>query len=127
MLTVSVVLACAMSAAACGESSGDIIDDFVAESGLEFSDCGSGTSCDAAGSCLASAFISCEPSRAELADGTHFVVPNTDTGGCAVIWFTTSSDAGAETFEKYECLSLGNIASGCADKDSCDIRNRWHL
>lgn len=107
----------------CGESPDDIIDEFVAESGLAFADCGSGASCDAAGACLLSAFASCAPSRATLADGTYFVLPDPELG-CQVVWFT---GADTDLFEKYQCLSIGNTQSGCAEKEACEVRNRWHL
>ena len=123
-MVVASFLAGATAFVGCGESTEDIIDDFVADSGHDYADCGSGPACGAIGTCLVSAFTSCSPSRADLGDGTYFVLPDSETGGCHVFWFTTGVDG---TFEKHECLSLGNTGTGCADRESCDIRNRWHL
>ena len=113
-----------LAAVACGETSEDVIEEFVTESGHAFADCGAGASCSAAGSCMSDAFATCTPSRADLDGDVHFVMPSKEQpGACVVVVFM---DAGADTLERLECLEL--IAGGnCVETSNCTVTNRWHL
>jgi hypothetical protein len=112
----------ALAICGCAESEEDIVEEFVEESGESFADCGANDSCGTAGRCLLDAFTSCRPSRGELEDGTYFIVPDDSPLGCHVIWFTSG---GAGAFEKHKCDAFIDV--GCAERGTCNIRNRWHL
>lgn len=109
----------------CGESAGDIIDEFVEESGLAFEDCGAGTECGDAAACLTSAFETCAPARADVGGETHFVVP--EDGRCILVFFSEGTDTSGATLEKHTCLSIGSTQASCVERASCTTTNRWHL